>query len=214
LVRAKLRATLDSTKDAMRYFEGVRQEKPDDATTAYGIASTLRRSRDYARAEQELERIRGKQGTRAMVENLAAQLKRDQKQTPQALEIYRNALKRFPDSRALAYGYAETLLDANQAQQALTFLNDRLLLTSSDPQLYELQAQSYAVLGKRLLEHRSQAEAYVRKGNLSAAIDQLQIAVRSADGDFYQQSSAEARLRELRAQHEAQKKRGGRASSN
>jgi predicted Zn-dependent protease len=43
------------------------------------------------------------------------------------------------------------------------------------------------------------AEAYVVLGSLPAAIDQLQIALKAGDGDFYQLSSAEARLRELRA---------------
>jgi len=32
-----------------------------------------------------------------------------------------------------------------------------------------------------------------------AAIDQLQLGLKAGDGDFYQLSSAEARLRELRA---------------
>ena len=47
--------------------------------------------------------------------------------------------------------------------------------------------------------HRAQAEAFLLRGNVPAAIDQLQIAVRSGDGDFYELSAAEARLRELRA---------------
>jgi predicted Zn-dependent protease len=62
-----------------------------------------------------------------------------------------------------------------------------------------LQAKSYASLGQRLSQHKAQAEAYVRRGHLGAAIEQLQIALRAGDGDFYQLSAAEARLRELRA---------------
>jgi predicted Zn-dependent protease len=48
-----------------------------------------------------------------------------------------------------------------------------------------------------LLQHRAQAEAYVLRGNLPAAIEQLQLAQRAGDGDFYQKSSVEARLKEL-----------------
>jgi len=36
-------------------------------------------------------------------------------------------------------------------------------------------------------------------GILPAAIEQLQIGLRAGDGDFYQMSSAESRLKELRA---------------
>jgi predicted Zn-dependent protease len=48
------------------------------------------------------------------------------------------------------------------------------------------------------MQHRAQAEAYVRQGYLAAAIDQLQTALRRNDGDFYQVSGVEARLKELR----------------
>jgi hypothetical protein len=44
-------------------------------------------------------------------------------------------------------------------------------------------------------------------------VDQLQIAIKSGDGDFYSQSATEARLKELRSMIEydrAQKQRGGR----
>jgi predicted Zn-dependent protease len=48
-----------------------------------------------------------------------------------------------------------------------------------------------------MLQHRSQAEAYIRQGNLLAAIDQLKTALKTKDGDFYETSSVEARLKEL-----------------
>ncbi len=50
-----------------------------------------------------------------------------------------------------------------------------------------------------LQQYRAQAEAYVLIGSIPAAIEQLQIGLKSGDGDYYQLSSAEARLRQLRA---------------
>jgi predicted Zn-dependent protease len=70
-----------------------------------------------------------------------------------------------------------------------------------DAHLYALQAQTYAALGKRLLQHQAQGEAYALQGSLPAAIEQLQIARTAGDGDFYQLSMVDARLRELRARH-------------
>jgi predicted Zn-dependent protease len=61
-----------------------------------------------------------------------------------------------------------------------------------------LQARAYAALNKQLAQHRALAEAYVRMGNLPAAVEQLRIGLKSGDGDFYQMSSAESRLKELR----------------
>jgi len=73
-----------------------------------------------------------------------------------------------------------------------------LQVVGADHRLYLLQARAYAALNRPLAQHRAQAEAYARLGNLPAAVEQLQIGLKSRDGDFYQLSSAEARLRELR----------------
>jgi predicted Zn-dependent protease len=56
------------------------------------------------------------------------------------------------------------------------------------------------------LQHQAQAEAYVLQGSLPAAIEQLQLAQKTGDGDFYQLSSVEARLRDLRQQFEQETK--------
>ena len=60
---------------------------------------------------------------------------------------------------------------------------------------------SYAALGKRLLQHQAQAELYVLRGSVPAAIEQLQLAQAAGDGDFYELSAVEARLKELRARY-------------
>ncbi len=209
LVRAKLRALFHPTKDALRYFEGLRLETQSNNSDAsvvanYGLATVLRRMNDFAGAEKAVTAAR-KKTSNALTENLAAKIKRDLKDPKSAIEIYQTGLKRFGDSRALSYGYAETLIETNESKQALTFIADRLLLTSSDPDLYDLQGKAYAAQGKKLLQHQSLGEAYVRIGNISAAVDQMEIAVRSGDGDYYQQSSVEARLKELRAQLASEK---------
>ncbi|MEP6605929.1 MAG: M48 family peptidase, partial [Nitrosospira sp.] len=72
--------------------------------------------------------------------------------------------------------------------------------------LYGLQAQSYSALGDSMSQHRAQAEVYMQQGNFPAAVEQLQIALKSNEGDFYQMSSLEARLKELRTLAAANKK--------
>jgi predicted Zn-dependent protease len=63
--------------------------------------------------------------------------------------------------------------------------------------MYEQQARGHASLGEMLAQHRALAEASLVRGNLAAAIEQLRLAKRSGDGDFYDRSSVDARLREL-----------------
>ena len=142
----------------------------------------------------------------AMIETLAARVKLAMGQTAEALDIYEAALRIYPQHRALIYDYADALLRGNSADAALKFVNQQLQYMPNDIRLYRLQAQSYGALGDMMMQHRTQAEVYTRQGNVHAAIEQLQIALRGDDGDFYQKSSAEARLKELRILSEAQKK--------
>jgi predicted Zn-dependent protease len=77
------------------------------------------------------------------------------------LATYRAGLRAHPSRRALVYGYVSALLDATRAAEAVDFLSGRLETRSPDARLYELQSRGYTALGKRLLQHRAQAEAYV-----------------------------------------------------
>jgi predicted Zn-dependent protease len=132
-----------------------------------------------------------------MIMALSAQVYIQQGNAEQGLETYRRAIADFPGRRGLIYGYASALIDLGRAQQAADFLAAQAERNRSDPKLYELQAKAYAQMGKKLLRHRAQSEAYLLRGNLPAAIEQLRIAQLAGDGDFYLQSSVEARLKEL-----------------
>lgn len=201
LLRAKLRADRDAPKDAIVYFEeSVQQRKfSAEAGSRYGLVATLMRQKDIARAEKEMATLRRLAPMSPIIENLAAQVKTAAGKPEEAVAIYHAAAQKFPEHKALTYNYAEALLQARSPETALRVVDDRLELYPDDARLYLLQAQSYAAMNKKLLQHRSQAEAYLRLGSLPRAIEQLQIALRSGDGDFYELSQVEARLKQLRA---------------
>lgn len=218
LLRAKLRASQGAPRDAVAHFESSLGEKRynNEAAERYGLVSALLRERNFPRAEQELALLRKvspASPSGAMIETLAARVKLAAGQPEAAFGIYRAALLTYPQHRALSYDYAEALLHNRRAEVALKFISEQLQHAPNDSRLYRLQAQSYADLGNNLLQHRAQAEAYARQGNLPAAIEQLQIALKSFDGDFYQISSAEARLRELR-ELDATRKQGSAKGKN
>ncbi len=201
LVRAKLRAASGRAEDAVTEFEtGLKEKKfNNEIAQRYGLAAALARAKKLERAEKELAVAQKNVPAHPMIETLAAELKRAQGQESAALAIYRAALKRFPFHRALIYDYADTLLQTKQGAETIKFVNEQLKTRTNDYRLYEYQARGYAALQKRFHSHRALAEAYARRGNLTAAIEQLQIALKSDEGDFYQLSSAEARLKELKA---------------
>ena len=112
--------------------------------------------------------------------------------------IIRISNEPFFDLKSLIYGYAESLFAGRQYNQALVFLDSQLQLNYADFKLYGLQAKNYAALGKRLQQHRAQAEFYLLQGQLGQAVEQLQFAQQDSDGNFHEQSAVDARLRELR----------------
>jgi beta-barrel assembly-enhancing protease len=208
LLRAKLQAWDGTPQDAVAFFEGNLREKKyaSEMAQRYGLVAALLRTSESARAAKEFATLRKKSPMQPIIETLGAQVLLANGQANAALELYRQALNRFPEYRALVYGYADALISEHQNEEALRFLGPYFQTQRSDSKLYQLQAKAYSGMGKRLLQHQALAEAYVRVGNLPAAIDQLQSAVKSGDGDFYQLSTVEARLRELRALDSEHKK--------
>ncbi len=211
LIRAKLKASFGPAREALAFFQDSLGERKflSEAASRYGLVVSLLRTKDYARAKKELETLRQLSHANPIIETLACRVKLESGEADAALACYREALKTYPNYRALIYDYADALLQHRQPQVALKLVEDRLQYVTEDYRLYLLQARSYAMLGKSLAQHRAQAEAYARMGNIPEAVEQLQIAVKSGDGDFYQLSATEARLKELRRQNEELRKEAG-----
>jgi predicted Zn-dependent protease len=161
----------------------------------------MNRARRPKEAQAELDRARAAGAAGPMVETLAGRIRLALGDRAGAATLLGEAHARFPQSRPLLYAHSEALQEAGRNSEAQTLLTDALRVYPRDPRLHQLQAKNYASLGKRLLQHQSQAEVYALQGSLPAAIEQLQIARTAGDGDFYQLSVVDARLKELRAQH-------------
>jgi beta-barrel assembly-enhancing protease len=201
LVRAKLRAESGSPREAIAYFEESLAERKflSEAASRYGLAASLLRAREYNRARAELGRLRKLVPQNPVVDTLTCEFGVQALGAKKTLPCFQEALKMYPSYGALGYGYASALLAAGEPAEALKFVDGRLQARPDDHRLYLLQARAYGALGRRLAQHRAQAEAYARLGNVTAAVEQLQLGLKSGDGDFFQLSSAEARLRQLRA---------------
>lgn len=210
LVRARLRAQAGDAGDAVAHFERAVKEKryAREAAARYGLVSALLRANRAPQAARELERLRATGAGGPMIEALAARVKVAQGAREEAAALLAEARKRHPHAVSLLYAHAEALQSLGRHQAALEAVEGGLRANAEDARLYRLRAKSYAALGKRLLQHQSQAEYYALQGSLPAAIEQLQIARAAGDGDFYQLSVVEARLRELRAEHAAQAEGG------
>jgi predicted Zn-dependent protease len=201
LVRAKLRAQQGEATAAVAFFDELLTERKfnSEAGARFGLVQALLRNGDLARAERELPAVIKATGPHPMVVALRARLLVARKDNAGALALLAEGVKAFPGARSLVYDYAEALLTAGRTEEAIVATDSQLMRDQNDGRLYELQARAFSMQGKALMKHKSLAEAYLVRGNLQLAIEQLQLAVGVGDGDFYQLSSAEARLRELRS---------------
>lgn len=214
LVRTKLIAAQKTAPDAIAYFSDAlgAQKHGNPIAQRYGLVGALLRNNEIGRATEELATLR-KQAkpnpmsrNNPMIETLAGQVQRAAKNDAEALAFYRAAVQNFPQHRALIYDYADLLLQSHQAETAVKLLTEQLTRYPSDTTLYGLQARGYAMLGKVLEQHQAQAYAYAWQGNLYAAIEQLELA-KQAGGSFYQLSTIESDLRELREMADARSRK-------
>jgi predicted Zn-dependent protease len=203
LVRAKLRAEAGDARDAVRVFTDAVSDRryANEPGARYGLAVALLRTKDYARAEAEIARLRADKIASPMVDTLAARARAAQNDPAGALAALNAAAQRYPYRRSVLYARLDLLQDLKRYEEVQAALAEPLRLYPRDPKLHEVRARAYAGQGKQLLQHQSLAEAYYLRGALPSAIEQLQFAQGAGDGNFYEQSVVDARLKELRAEH-------------
>ena len=209
MVRALVRSYQGTPRDAILFFEdAIAEKKYNDAIAArYGLVASLLRAEDFKRAQTELAILEKSSPAHPMIDAMAGQVLMQSGQLPAAIARYESALARYPAKMQLVYDYPEALLKNNQPDKAARYVAEQLQHYPSDGPMHLLAARSYAALGKQMLQHQHQGEYYAWQGNLQAAVVQLELAVKATDGDFYQASVAESRLRTVREELSDQKKR-------
>ncbi len=213
LVRTKLMAGQKSATDAIAYFSTALgpQGFGNPIAQRYGLVSSLLRDDQVSRASREMSLLLQQaaaspaSSNNAMIATLQGEVLRAEKNDPAALAFYKTEILNFPDHRALIYDYTDLLLQDNRPETAAKLLTEQVNLHPSDTTLYDLQARAYAMLGKTLEQHQAQAYSYAWQGNLKAAMEQLRLA-KQAGGSFYQLSSIESDINELRQMQEAASK--------
>ena len=215
-VRALLKSYQGSTaKDAILDFESSLTERKynDEAATRYGLVAALLRDKQLDRAARELATLEKLAPAHPMIEAIAGQVLSQSGQRPAAIKRYQAALQRYPNHMQLVYDYPDALIETGQHAQAVQFIEKELGRLPTDGRLHQLAAKSYAALGKKMQQHAHQGEFYASQGNLKGAIDQFELAVKAGDGNFYQISTAESRIRTLKQEVAEQGKEFGKLAS-
>lgn len=207
-VKAKLQAYQGMVDTNIAVFEqNIKEGRTSNlAVEHYGLAVAYLRKNALPQAESEIVWLKKNAPAHAMIESLRAKLYVAGNNAQAAGKQFEAALKIYPDNRALNYGYADHLLAIKQADSAIKLAKSQQRLYPNDAKFYEILASAYAMQNKSLLGHQAQGEAYFRKYDLARAIEQMDLAVKANDGDFYQKSIVETRLKDLRRMQESEKK--------
>ena len=216
LIRARLRVlqddTLQGARDAQAHFASQIKNRSaaNEAAAHYGLAlASLRLNQpqaayEAAQAARKLTRL-----TSPMLDKIVAETRFAAATTPaereKALRMAREATQRFPLSRLTALAYVDLLQRAGEHEAAVAYLREQLALPRSEPQYFASLARSYAALNRRTLQHQATAEMYALLGAVPSAVDQLQLARKAGDADFYVLSEVDARLRQLSQQLKEQR---------
>jgi predicted Zn-dependent protease len=136
--------------------------------------------------------------THPMIDAMAGHVLMESGDLPAAIARFEQALAKYPNKMQLVYDYPDALAKAGRGADAVRFVEAQLARFPGNGPLHRVAAQVYGTMGRMTLHHRHQAEYFAWAGNLRAAVLQMELAAKAGDGDFYQYSVVETRLRTLR----------------
>lgn len=200
LVRALLRSYQGEPKEAVAFFDEALAEHKynSEIATHYGLVASLLRQQNYARAKRELATLEKMTPEHPMIDAMAGHVLLDSGDVQGAIKRFEAGVARYPNKMQLVYDYPEALLQAGRDVDAAQFVEKQLARFPGDGPLQLLAARAYAAQNKQMLAHRHQGEYYAWQGNLKGAIEQFEIASKQNDGDFYQASVVDTRLKALK----------------
>jgi predicted Zn-dependent protease len=202
LVRALLRSYQGDAREQVAVFENNLKNRKynNEIAERYGLVASLLRAQNIPRAKEELAKLEKMAPPNPMFDAMAGNVLMGGGEYAAAAKRFEAALAKYPNKMQLVYDYPEALIKDRRAADAAAFVEQQLVRFPRDGQLHQIAARAYAEQNMRLKEHEHQAEYYAWMGNLQLAISQLELAAKAGDGDFYQLSVVETKLRKLRAE--------------
>jgi predicted Zn-dependent protease len=225
LVRARLRVLQETTvqgwRDQLDYFNAQMKNRtaPSEAGALYGASlSALKLGMNDLAYDQAMAARRATTASSAILDKLLSETRFAAAKTDEerklAVEQARDTAARYPLSMVAVAHYIDLLNRTDQHQLAIAALRDQSAITRGQPAYYALLGRSYEALGRKSLQHQAIGEMYALLGVKPAALQQMELARRANDGDFYTMSEIDARVRELQAdvkrEQEAMREAGGR----
>jgi predicted Zn-dependent protease len=208
MVRALLRSYEGDARDAVAYFDRALADHRYNNLTAtqYGLAAALLRAQDFKRAKETVAALDKSGVQHPMIDAIAGHILMESGDLDGAIKRFKAALALYPNKHQLIYDYPQALMRAGRNAEAAEFAERELKRAPGDGQLHLIAARAYGALDKVMKQHQHQGEYYAWQGDLTGAVTQFELASKAKDGNFYDASVVDARLRDLRKELKDQPK--------
>ncbi|MDX1823944.1 MAG: M48 family metalloprotease [Thiohalomonadales bacterium] len=200
LMRARLQVITASDKKTIRdgFAKSLKSERYlDRDAEQYGYALSLIETGEFDKARPLLNELLKQDPNRIAYLLARARLESMANHHKQAIAYFKQALANYPGNGPLTLAYAHALLRSDMPKEARQLIIDYQRNKPNEPDFYKLLAEAEAALGNNAKTHIAMGEYYYGIGQTHQAIDQLTLALKDKQLDFYNASRVEARLSEF-----------------
>lgn len=203
-VKGKLKALLDSREDTKNILEENIKNKIyiNEGGERFALAYIYLIDNEFIKSYEQMQWLFDNEQSNPMLSQLYINYLIKTNKVTEAKKIYEQNLNFFPSNRSFIYGLADLYLETQDSEKAIKLLKENEQKFSQDPILYKLFAKGYANQGKKLLQYENLAEAAYYNFNLQEAIIRMDLAIKANDGDFYQKSRVESRLKQFQKEQQ------------
>ena len=203
-VKGKLKALLDNKEDTKNILEENIKNKIyiNEGGERFALAYIYLIDNEFIKSYEQMQWLFDNEQSNPMLSQLYINYLIKINKVTEAKKIYEQNLNFYPSNRSFIYGLADLYLETQDSEKAIKLLKENEQKFSQDPILYKLFAKGYANQGKKLLQYENLAEAAYYNFNLQEAIIRMDLAIKANDGDFYQKSRVESRLKQFQKEQQ------------
>ncbi len=200
---ARARVQLHHSNSAVKLMKQLRskeseQQNSNTETDNYLRAITHIALQQPEEAEKLLQQLVARSPESIAYRETLGQLHHTQGKYHQAVSLYRDGLKRYPNNELLSLSMANNLIALKEYTQARVPLQQVLRHNPASASAYRLLAKLEAEVGNQAAGHLAQAEYYRLLEEPHSALEQLKLAKRISNLDFYHASRIEALNAEIK----------------
>ena len=220
--RMEQSGTTSGMYDLKNQFESLsKQSQPGKQMEGfYGLALIAQRQGKIDQAETYLQQARnlahaasapGSPLTRQSLslDITASELALAKGKSEEALQIAQATLRAYPQSYAAGAAVVNADLKLGRTNDAIAWLKVRTKSQPNELIWWGMLSNAYDQAKNIPMRHYALGEKYALEGAWPSAIEQLKIARSSSGNDFYQNSTIDARLREMQRQYQDELKDQG-----